>query len=75
MKHFAVIILIFLAACNDKASKTIAANPKATISFFGDFTICDTCQMTILVHHEECTTCGEITVDSGEIYLSNDLFT
>jgi hypothetical protein len=27
--------------------------------------------MTILVHKEDCTTCGEITVDSGTTYLSN----
>lgn len=73
MRHFAIFILILLGACKDKTSKTIAAKPKATIIFSTNFTICDTCQMTILVHHEECTTCGEITVDSGAIYLTKDL--
>ena len=60
-------------ACKNKASKPIANKPKAAITFFDNFTICDTCQMTILVHHEECTTSGEITIDSGAIYLTNAL--
>ncbi len=29
--------------------------------------------MTILMHHEECTDCGEIIVDSGTIYLTNTI--
>jgi|GEM_PF-2733979 len=69
----AIIIFILIVACKDKSSKTVDINPKATITFSGDYIICDTCQTTILVHHDECTTCGEITVDSGTIYLTSDI--
>ena len=73
MRHFAIISLFFLVACKDKTTKTIVAKPKTKITFSDNFTICDTCQMTILVHHDECTTCGEITIDSGAVFLTNKI--
>lgn len=43
------------------------------MQFSEKYIVCDTCISTIIVHHEECTTCGEITVDSGNVYLSHDI--
>jgi hypothetical protein len=74
MRHIGMIIFVFLIGCRyTKENKTKDTKPKGTITFSGDYKICDTCKMTILVHHEECTTCGDITVDSGDIYLKKDL--
>jgi len=41
--------------------------------FFGKYILCDTCTSTIIVHHSECTTCGDISIDSGIVYLSNQI--
>ena len=60
-------------ACKDKTSKTIAVKPKAKITFSDNYIICDTCNTTVVVHHDDCTTCGEITVDSGAIYLTKEI--
>jgi hypothetical protein len=33
--------------------------------------VCDTCLTTIIVHHDECTECRDIYVDSGTVYLDH----
>jgi len=59
-------LTLVLLACTNQSQK-------ASIKFIGNYNICDTCKTTIFVHHDECTMCGEITVDSGTVYLTNQI--
>ena len=71
--RYIVIIFILIVGCMDRSKTIVDTSTKPTITFSGNYIVCDTCQMTILVHHEECTTCGEITIDSGTVYLATKI--
>ena len=47
---------------------------KSNIQIGGNYKICDTCKTTIIVGHNECTDCADLQVDSGFIYISQNLF-
>jgi len=68
-----LIMLFSIISCNNKSIKINIDNKKNTIEFFDKYIVCDTCKSVILVHHDECTFCGEMTVDSGTVYLTNKI--
>jgi hypothetical protein len=73
MKYLTLILITLLIACNNKKNKEISLKQKEKITFNDEYKVCDTCTTTILVHHMESTRSGEITIDSGIVYLSNKI--
>ncbi|RZJ99380.1 MAG: hypothetical protein EOO43_26545 [Flavobacterium sp.] len=66
-----LVCIIAVAACNTNDKKSADHKKKNVLEFRGSYVVCDTCEMTILVEHNECTDCKDIVVDSGAIYISN----
>jgi hypothetical protein len=64
-----LLILLFIVACNDSSINT----KKQNIQFSDKYIVCDTCNSTIIVHHDACTICGEISVDSGTVFITSDI--
>lgn len=62
-----------IAACNTPNKKRPTLSKKNAIEFRGNYVVCDTCLMTVLVHHDECTDCKDIIVDSGTVYLPHEI--
>jgi len=71
MKHLGLIFLILPSLLESCSNRTTEKNKDSTIEFSEKYLVCDTCTSTILVHHDDFTTCGEITVDSGTVYLTS----
>ncbi|MFI5141309.1 MAG: hypothetical protein ACHQII_03035, partial [Bacteroidia bacterium] len=71
MKYLATITFLLVISC---CTNNVNRHENTSIKFFGNYNICDTCQTTILVHHDECTTCGDILVDSGTVYFTNQIY-
>ena len=68
-----IISIASLISCKGKTSDKLNSDSKAKITFSNEYEICDTCTTTILVSHNESTLSGEITIDSGIVYLSHKI--
>ncbi|TCC92338.1 hypothetical protein EZ428_11470 [Pedobacter frigiditerrae] len=66
MRNYLFTCLLFVIACNNK---TIETQKSGNWKLKGNYKICDTCTTIILVHHDECTECADLYVDSGTIFI------
>ena len=73
MKHCSILVVFFLVACNAATVKQNEHSKKQGVQFSGKYLVCDTCSTIIVVHHDECTNCGEISVDSGTVFITNNI--
>ena len=73
MKHCSILMIFFLIACNAATVKKNEHSKKQNIQFSGKYLVCDTCSTIIIVHHDECTNCGEISVDSGTVFITSNI--
>jgi hypothetical protein len=72
-KYIMIILLASVISCKEKKIDKLNGDFEEKITFNDEYKICDTCTTTILVHHNESTTSGEITIDSGIVYLSHEI--
>jgi hypothetical protein len=68
-----LLFFIFFVSCKEKKADKGEAFRNTKNQFIESPVICDTCITTIIVHHDDCTFCGEITVDSGVVFIPSKI--